>query len=597
MNNKQKEWDFSLLLKEVDSKDLEKEKEEIKEKVDNFATKWKEKDFLRDEKILKRALDDYENLMANYGTSGRLGYYYFLKKSLNQSDSDLKAKSKKLEEFSKKQEDKLRFFELKIAKTDLEKQEEFLSSETLSEYRNFLKNSFREGDYMLSEKEEKILSLKSGPAYNNWVNMVSQFLSEETREVLNTDEKEEEKSFSEITSLLTNKNKKVRDRAAEAFNDILKQNLDVAEMELNSVLEDKKINDKLRGFQRPDKPRFISDDVKGKTVDTLVETVTDNFDIPQDYYKLKADLFNVDKLEYHERNVSFGSLDKEYSFKEAREIVSQVLSDLDPEFKSIFEDFVDNGHVDLKPKKGKRGGAFCIHNLISQPVYILLNYTDKLEDVLTLIHETGHGINNELMRQDQNSLNFGVSTFTAEVASTFFEDFVTEKIAEKGGDELRLTLLMNKLDRDISTIYRQIAAVNFERELHSLFRDKGYLSKEEIGGLFKSHMETYMGDYVLQSEGSENWWVYWSHIRRFFYNYSYAGGLLISKALQKKVKNDPQFITEVKEFLKTGISKSPREIFKKMDIDITSRGFWLQGIEETRNLLKEAKNLSNKVKS
>ena len=59
MNNKQKEWDFSLLLKEVDSKDLEKEKEEIKEKVDNFATKWKEKDFLRDEKILKRALDDY----------------------------------------------------------------------------------------------------------------------------------------------------------------------------------------------------------------------------------------------------------------------------------------------------------------------------------------------------------------------------------------------------------------------------------------------------------------------------------------------------------------------------------------------------------
>ena len=592
MDNKQTKWDFSLLLNEDSLKGMEKEKKLVEKQVNSFVEKWKEEDFLKSDSVLKEALDDYEDLMANYGTSGRIGYYYFLKKSLNQSDSNLQAKSKKIEEFSKVIANKLRFFELKIAKTGKQKQGEFLSSDKLSDYKNFLKSNFREGEYRLSEKEEEILSLKSGPAYSNWVEMVNRFLSEETREVLNSEGEKEEKSFSEIVSLVKDKDKEVRDVAAEAFNDILKSNVDVAEVELNSVLEDKKINDKLRGFESPEKARYIDDDIKEETVNTLVEVVTDNFNLSRRYYKLKAKLLGVDKLKYHERNVSYGSLDQEYGFEEAKELTSKVLSNLDPEFKDIFEDFIEGGHVDAFPKEGKRGGAFCIHNLITQPVYILLNYTGDLEDVLTLIHEAGHGINNELMRRRQNSLNFGVSTFTAEVASTFFEDFVTQEIAGQSDDQLRLSIIMNKLDRDISTIYRQIAATNFERQLHDKFRKKGYLPKDEIGKLFKRHMEAYMGDYVEQSEGSENWWVYWSHFRRFFYNYSYAGGLLISKSLQRRVKENPSFIGEVKRFLETGTSKPPKEIFKEMDIDIRGVDFWIQGIEETKSLIKEAEELA-----
>ena len=224
----------------------------------------------------------------------------------------------------------------------------------------------------------------------------------------------------------------------------------------------------------------------------------------------------------------------------------------------------------------------------------MLNYTKNLEDVITFIHETGHGINNELMRKKQNALNFGISTFTAEVASTFFEDFVTEKIIEEAGDDLQLAMTMNKLDRDVSTIFRQIAAINFERELHKEFRKKGRLSKEEIGKLFRSHMKAYMGDYVEQSEGSENWWVYWSHLRRFFYNYSYAGGLLISKNMQRRTRKNPEFVNKVKQFLETGTSKSPKDTFNDMGVDIQDKSFWTSGIKETRDLLAKAKRMSDK---
>jgi oligoendopeptidase F len=232
---------------------------------------------------------------------------------------------------------------------------------------------------------------------------------------------------------------------------------------------------------------------------------------------------------------------------------------------------------------------------MSQPTYIFLNHTDKLRDVLTLAHELGHGINNELMREKQNALNFGTPTSTAEVASTFMEDFVLQEILKGAGDEQRLAIMVMKLNDDISTIFRQVACYTFEQELHSAFRQKGYLSKEEIGKIFRKHMSAYMGDSVEQSKGSENWWVYWSHIRYFFYVYSYASGLLISKSLQYSVKKNPGFINNVKEFLSAGLSDSPKNIFRKLGIDITDITFWDKGLNEMESLLEETTVLARKL--
>ena len=155
--------------------------------------------------------------------------------------------------------------------------------------------------------------------------------------------------------------------------------------------------------------------------------------------------------------------------------------------------------------------------------------------------------------------------------------------------------MMNKLNDDISTIIRQVACYMFEQELHKNFREKGYLSKEEIGKLFAKHMKNYMGDFVEQSKGSENWWVYWGHIRNFFYNYSYASGLLISKSLQSSVKENPKFIENVKEFLSTGGSKSPKYIFEKIGINIADKDFWDKGLEEVEKLLNETEKLAKKL--
>jgi len=175
------------------------------------------------------------------------------------------------------------------------------------------------------------------------------------------------------------------------------------------------------------------------------------------------------------------------------------------------------------------------------------------------------------------------------------EDFVLEELKKNANDELKLALSMMRLNDEVSTIFRQIALYNFELELHKNVREKGYLSKDEVGALFQKHMISYMGQHVEQSKGSENWWVYWSHIRNFFYVYSYAMGLLISKYLQSKVKEDPEFIKEVKKFLSAGLSESPKDIFAKLGIDITKKSFWEKGLSEIETLLIDTEKLAKRL--
>jgi oligoendopeptidase F len=591
-------WNLSPLFQNENDPQIEKAREKSVKQAGIFIKKWKSNDnFLNAPSVLKEALDDYEKFWKSTGDNAKEVYYFNLLSSLDEADPKLKAAENIATQTALKIRNDLQFFELGLSKIDGKMQKLFLNSKLLANYKHYLERLFATAKHLLSEPEEKIMNLKSVPSYSNWVKMTSSFLSKEEKEILTEKGNKETKNFSQILSAIDSKNKKVRNSAAKALNKIFEKHLDVAENELNSVLFDKKINDELRGYERPESARHLADDIDTKVVNSLLKSVSANFSIAKRYYSLKAKLMKVPILAYHERNVEYGKTDKKYDYDKTIGVVSKVTKELDPKFYEIFNKFINEGSVDVFPKKGKRSGAFCTHSLITHPTYILLNHTDKIDDLRTFAHELGHGINNELIKEKQNALNFGTPTSTAEVASTFFEDFVFQEIIKDADEEYRLSLMVSKLNQDISTIFRQIAFYNFEVDLHKDFREKGYLSKEDIGKLFRKHMMSYMGPAIEQSEGSQNWWVYVQHFRYFFYVYSYAGGLLISKSLQAQVRKDPKFIEKVKIFLSAGLSDSPKNIFKKLKIDITDQKFWDRGIGEVDNLLKETEILAKKLKT
>lgn len=579
---------------------MEEDKRAVHDAAYAFINKWNPKvedgqhprdDYLHDPQVLAEALAEYEEWLRNYGTDGKVGFYFSLRTSQDQTNPKLKAKYNQIEDFAQKIENDIQFFELRIGKVLESDQPKFLEHKSLEPYRHFLETTFREAKYQLSEPEEKIVNLLSPMALSNWTKLRSSFISKETREVLTEDGSRTEQTFEDCLSLLASRQKQVRDSAAKAVNDILVKHADLAEAELNDVLQYKKVSDELRGFTRPDEGRHLADDIETKVVDQLLSAVSAHYDLAHRFYRLKARMLGVEKLEYHERNVEMIELESKIEYEEAITKVRSALHKLDPKFEDIFNNFVKNGHFDVYPAAGKNGGAFCTHSLVTHPVYILLNYAGKLSDVTTIAHEVGHGINHVLINETQNALNAHSPMSTAEVASTFVEDFALEEVTNGVDDRTKLNLIMTKLNDDISTIMRQVACYLFEQDLHREYRQNGYLSKQRIGELFHKRMGEYMGDAVEQSSGSENWWVYWSHVRYYFYVYSYASGLLISKSMQNSVRKDKSFISKVKDFLAAGSKDSPEKVFAGLGIDITDKTFWEKGLAEVESLLGTAEDL------
>jgi len=552
------EWDLGGL-----KSDFEKERVLIEKINDNFKNKWeKDSTYLENPLKLKEALDEIEKISEKFSKGGNEFDYYFLNQELNQNDAEIRRKFLSADEFIKKQSNKIIFFSINLSKIGEERKKEFLQNPILKKYHPYLFELFENAKHILSEKEEKILTLKENASYGMWVRMVSSLLSKETR--ISIDEKGEKKEFvySELMNLMKSADKKVRLSAKKAFEDILKKYEEIAEFEINAVLEEAKINDELRGFTRADEARIKSDSIDFDFVNSVLEAVKEKFSISREYYKLKATLMGQKKIGYSERTAELKKVEKIFDLDSAVEIIKKVFSKLDKNFTYIFEDMLKSGKIDFFPKIGKNGGAFCVSFGKNKPVYVLLNYTNKLRDVAVISHEMGHAINYKLMKKEP-SIYYDLPKSTGEVASTFMEDFIYKEIMEELSEEDRFFLKIARFEDDLATIPRQIALYFFELEIHESYRKEGYLSKEKIGKIFVKHMSEYLGKSV-DMKNANLWWVYWEHIRLFFYVYSYASGLLISKAMQKKYRRDKNFIEKIKLFLSTGTSKRPREIFKEL---------------------------------
>jgi oligoendopeptidase F len=585
-------WNTNKLFNGITDPRIEEQKQQVNAYVSNFAEKWRNRnDYLEDVDMLYEALTAWEELWTNYGTDGHVGYYFSLLYALNQNDPVIKAKSGEIEQLAIKNTNKLSFFVLSLGKVSKENQEKFLKSQKLKRYWKYLERIFAEAKYHLTEGEERIVTMISSSAAGRWSALTSELLAKRTAVITLNSGKKVVKTVAELTEMQTENDKKLRDTAAKKLNAIFRSVSDVAEAEINSILEYSSAMRKLRGAKRPDEFRLFDDDIDPEVVEAMLTAVSSRYEIAHRYMKLKARLLKQDTLEHYERGVAFPVVEKEYSYKESVVIIGDVLESLDAEFFEIFTKFVNEGAIDVYPRKGKMSGAFCVNHMISDPTYILLNHIGKFRDVTTIAHEVGHGINSELMRKHQSALYFGTTLATAEVASTFFEDFVSEKLFTDLSKEQQIFMKMNTLNDDIATIFRQVACYQFEQEMHYTFEQKRFLSKKELGAMFKKHMSNYMGPAVSQKKGGDLFWIYWSHIRNHFYVYSYASGLLISKALQKNVRENSAFINKVKEFLAAGESKSPKDIFAELGIDITKPSFWHEGLDEVERLLLEVENL------
>ena len=569
------------------------QRQTAEEIISSFKNKRENReDYLLNPQVLKEALDEYEEIQS--WVLWLESFYYRLQTRLHSDDEELRAKSNQADEFNIHLENELLFFEISLARIPENKQWEFLSNSLLAPYRHFLEKQFASSKHLLSEEWEKVMSLLSKTSYENWESMTIKFLSKSQKKI----ELSSWKKLATLEELLTytcDKDENVRKQAIKAVNEIHLEAKEMAENEMNSVLEYKKVTDDLRLFSSVEEFITLRDDISLQTIHTMIDCVKDAYDISRDFYRFKADLFWVKSFSYSEKSLHYGSLEKEYSFDEAVSLCQQTLWKWDSELLDIFNESLENWMIDAFPHKWKYGWWFCTDAPKQLPVYILMNYTNKIDDVSTLIHESGHNASCQLQKKNLNALEFWAPLWFAETPSTFYESLLQDTLQATLTDEELLVFHVTNLDYIIAAVQRQVAEYRFEQDLHKLFREKGYLSADEIGELFVSHMRDYTWEWIHYDEYDNNRWISRDHSRAFFYVYSYASWYLISQAMIKMLKNWSLTMEQVKSFLAAWCSKSAEEIFMDMWIDITKKEFWDVALNELRNYLNEAKQLAMKL--
>lgn len=590
-------WDLSDLYQGMDDEKIKQDKQAVTDTVADFVKSYKGR--LEHKNLtamtLVSALRDYANILEQlyvYGT------FSSLIKSKDTASAEIAKFDQAAKEFINDLSASLLFFELELVAISENKINELIKDEELAKLAHYIKHERVFKPYRLKEGEEVIMTKKSQSGAGALVRFYDE-LNSNLKYSLNVDGEEKQLNYSQLATILANHpDRELRKAAAQALTKGLDQKKKDFTFLYNTLLLDKKINDEIRGYKDPRTATFLSYEIKEKTVDELVETVTNNYNLVEEFYQTKANLIGDELFEWDRYNDVFTDVEqKRYSWEQAKAIILEAFAEFDPEFAKVATMFFEKNWIDAEVTEGKVGGAFCSYAVPSVHPYILVNFEGELRDVTTLAHELGHGIHAYLSRE-QNILQFWPSTATAEIASVFCEMLVFDKLYKQLDDtKLKLNLLGSKIQESFATIFRQTSFYLFEKDSHERRRTSGELEVSELNTIFQDRVQAMFGKGLHLTEDHAGWWMPVQHFFRYnFYVFTYAMGEALTKALFAIYQEQgSSFVKQYKQALALGGSCDPYEITSVMGVDINRKDFWQEGIDLLGEYIQEYKTLAASI--
>ncbi len=531
-------------------------------------------------------------LEAIHELLGRAGSYASLWFSTDTADPGRGALLQRVQEAGTTIETLLLFFELEWAGLQDERAEELLAGEELDFCRHYLRSTRRYRPHLLSEPEEKILAEKSITSQAAWSRLFGELVS-----ALKVELGGQEISLEVALSQLQAPDRDVRRQAAEAVTVTLEPGLRTRAFIFNTLAHDKAVEDRLRRYPHWLAGRNLSNEASDESVMALIEAVRHRFDIPQRWYRLKARLLGVERIADYDRAAPVIDEDVTISFGDAREMVLETYSAFSPEAGRVVRRFFDERWIDAPVRENKRGGAFCAYTVPSVHPYVLLNFTARRRDVMTMAHELGHGLHAALA-QEQGVFHQSTPLTLAETASVFGETLTFGRLLEAAGDDRsRLSLLAERIDGAIATVFRQMAMNRFEHLVHTGRRQEGELSPDRLSEMWVETQSELFGDSVEITDGYRLWWSYVPHfINTPGYVYAYAYGQLLALSVyQRYLQEGSEFVPRYLRLLSAGGSRSPEELGSIVGIDLADPGFWEAGLKLVEQQLREAEELAERV--
>ena len=517
--------------------------------------------------------------------TSRAGHYVMLQFSVDTQDPALGAAMAKMQQRSTDITGRLIFVDLEWAQVPDESADALIADPTLAFVSHHLSNMRNMRPHLLSEDAESVLNATSVTGAPAWVR-----LFEELTSSIEIEMDGETLPLEAGLSNLQHPDREVRKKSAEAVSAGLEPGLRTRAFVYNTLLLNKSVDDKLRGFDSWISSRNLSNEASDASVQALIEAVVGRYDIPHRWYGLKAQVLGLDKLADYDRAASVADSDETIGWSEAKGIVTDAYGSFSGELAGVVNRFFDEDWIDAPTRPGKRGGAFCAYTVPSHHPYLLLNWTGRTRDVLTLAHELGHGVHAYLARE-QGIFHQTTPLTLAETASVFGETVTNNRLLSMIDDPAeRFSLLSSSLEDSIATVFRQVAMNRFEDRCHNIRRDEGELSVERFGEVWAETQTDILGPSVEITDGYKNWWSYIPHFMGTpGYVYAYAYGQLLALSVYARYAEEGDaFVPAYLDLLRAGGSKSPEELGKIVQCDLADPGFWDAGLNIVEGQLTAA---------
>ncbi len=470
----------------------------------------------------------------------------------------------------------------------------------LESFRRMIEKTMREKPHTLSDECEILLS-KMQDALGSQSNIRSIFTNSDLRfgKIRDESGKSVELTDTNYVMYLMSKNRNVRRAAFRCIYKTYEQFSNTFATLYEAKVKEAGTNAKVRNFKNSITSYTFRDEVTPEIYNNLINSVHTGLPVLYDYYELKREVLGLDKLHLYDIYAPLiGELDSDYTYEEAVEEVLKTVEIYGEEYaENLKLGLTEKGWVDVFPSRGKRGGAFSSGVPGTEP-YILLNFTNKFDDVSTLAHEAGHSMHTWFSTHYNEPHNSGYTIFVAEVASTVNELLLAHrKLRECTNDEEKLYILNQLMETYKGTLYRQTMFAEFERDMHALSEKGEPLTADLITKRYYKLVRRYFGPGVSCDKQIAYEWSRIPHFYTCFYVYKYATCISAASAIVKRIENEgEEYIKKYIDFLKCGDSKSPLDSLLVAGIDMTDPSVVNGAIEDFASAVKQFREIYNSKK-
>lgn len=468
------------------------------------------------------------------------------------------------------------FYEPELMQLSKEAFEDFVAeTPALSAYAHFFEQLFKRQPHVLSQAEEELLAGAqeifgaAGETFGLLDNADIIFPI-----VLDDEGKEIQLTHGNFISLLESKNRDVRKEAYQALYATYEQFQHTYAKTLQTNVKVHNYEARVHHFKSAREAALSANFIPESVYDTLIETVNANLPLLHRYVELRKKILKLDDLKMYDIHTPLSEMDMSFTYEEALAKAEDVLAVFGKEYSERVHRAFTERWIDVHVNKGKRSGAYSGGSYDTN-AFMLLNWQDTLDNLFTLVHETGHSLHSTFTRENQPYVYGDYSIFLAEIASTTNENILTETLLkEVDDDKARFAILNHYLDGFKSTIFRQAQFAEFEDIIHKADQAGEVLTSDYLNQLYADLNEKYYG---LSKADNPEIQYEWARIPHFYYNYyvyQYATGFAAASYLADKVVHGTQAdIDRYLDYLKAGNSDYPLNVIKKAGVDMTTSAY------------------------